>query len=196
MTWCFPCPPTCLTNTCRTPRQQGMTLTHHWFLTPRCPWFRIHGRLQCSLSFPFFIHCAPLVRDRPLNRFLMLNRERWPKWSSTKATSSAGVHARKGTPIALLVRCFNDGDIGELWRWWRLGVVGMMANFVALECWCTVVNLSVRAQIAAKNSRTLHRFSNSTNKFKLVVKWKEFHKSKTKKIHVHSWCTALNKKPW
>ena len=73
---------------------------------------------------------------------LMLNRERWPKWSSkasdgdtrpgktlpssqacvdnganatrTKATSSAGVHARKGTPIALLVRCFNDGDIGEL----------------------------------------------------------------------------------
>jgi hypothetical protein len=38
------------------------------------------------------------------------------------------------------------------------------------------VNLSVRAQIAAKNSRTLHRFSNSTNKFKLVVKWKEFHK--------------------
>jgi hypothetical protein len=54
--------------------------------------------------------------------------------------------------------------------------VGMMANFVASESCCFVVNLSVRAQIAAKNSRTLHRFSNSTNKFKLVVKWKEFHK--------------------
>ena len=61
--------------------------------------------------------------------------------------------------------------------------MGIMANFVALECWCIVVNLSVRAQIAAKNSRTLHRFSNSTNKFKLVVKWKEFQKSKTKYMY-------------